>query len=286
MTGPLLTLTFGDPQRPPQVFDLEQPRTAAMPIHPAHLPGYSYVLHRRHQDTYGQDGPRSGASGMIVTMEHTGTHIDALCHQAEHLALCGGVPVDATTQTPRGFARHGVEEIAPIVGPGVLLDVAALRGVEVLPPGYAITPQDLEACCARQRVTVEAGDVVLVRTGNERFWEESERYLAGPGVHGDGSRWLARRGVRAVGADTMAWDVIGLPDEALGCTLPGHLILLAQHGIYIIENLRLAELAAAEAWRFVFVCTPLKFVGATGSPVRPLALVAPQGGIGQEGATP
>lgn len=90
----------------------------------------------------------------------------------------------------------------------------------------------------------------------------------------DGSRWLARRGVRAVGADTMAWDVIGLRDEALGCTLPGHIILLAQYGIYIIENLRLAELAAVEAWRFVFVCTPLKFVGATGSPMWPLALVA------------
>lgn len=286
MSRSSLTLNFGDPLRPPRVFDLEQPRTAAMPIHPSHLPGYSYVLHRRHQDTYGQDGPRSGASGMIVTMEHTGTHIDALCHQAEHLALCGGVPVDASTQTPRGFTRHGVEEIAPIVGPGVLLDVAALREVEALPPGYAVTVEDLEACCARQGVAVEAGDVVLVRTGNERFWDDGERYLAGPGVHGDGSRWLARRGVRAVGADTMAWDVIGLRDEQLGCTLPGHVILLAQHGIYIIENLRLAELAAAEAWRFVFVCTPLKFVGATGSPVRPLALLASGPEAGQERATP
>lgn len=57
MASPSLTLDFGDPQRPPPVFDLEQPRTAAMPIHPSHLPGYSYVLHRRHQDNYGQDGP-------------------------------------------------------------------------------------------------------------------------------------------------------------------------------------------------------------------------------------
>lgn len=59
MTGSLLTLTFGDPRRPPRAFDLEQPRTAAMPIHPARLPGYSYVLHRRHQDTYGQDATSS-----------------------------------------------------------------------------------------------------------------------------------------------------------------------------------------------------------------------------------
>jgi len=274
MASPLIPLVIGDPQRPPRVFDLEQPRTPAMPIHPSHLPGYSYVLHRRHQDAYGQDGPRSGASGMIVTMEHTGTHIDALCHQAEHLTLYDGVPADPTVQTPRGFTRHGVEDIPPIVAPGVLLDVAALKGMEALPAGYAVTVEDLEDCCARQGVAVEAGDVVLVRTGNERFWDDSERYLAGPGVHGDGSRWLAERGVRAVGADTMAWDVIGLRDEALGCTLPGHVILLVQHGIYIIENLRLTELAAAGLWRFAFICTPLKFVGATGSPVRPLALAA------------
>lgn len=100
MTGSPLILTFGDPQRLPWVLDLEQPRTAAMPIHPAHLPGYSYVLHRRHQDTYGQDGPRSGASGMTVTMEHTGTHIDALSHQAEHLALCGGSPSTPRSRRP------------------------------------------------------------------------------------------------------------------------------------------------------------------------------------------
>ncbi len=273
MTSSPIPLVIGDPQRPPRVIDLEQPRTAAMPIHPSHLPGYSYVLHRRHQDNYGQDGPRSSASGMIMTMEHTGTHIDACCHQAEHLRLCGGIPVDAEVQNSRGFTRRGVEEIGPIVAPGVLLDVAGLRGVEALPPGYAISVDDLEACCAHQGVSIEAGDVVLVRTGNELYWDDSERYLAGPGVHGDGSRWLASRKVLAVGADTMAWDVIGLRDEALGCTLPGHLILLVQHGIYIIENLRLRELASAGVWRFAFICTPLQFVGATGSPVRPIAIL-------------
>jgi kynurenine formamidase len=122
-------------------------------------------------------------------------------------------------------------------------------------------------------VSIAAGDVVLVRTGNERNWGDEARYLAGPGVGGDASRWLAERSVLAVGADTMAWDVIGLRDPELGCTLPGHLILLARHGIYIIENLRLAGLAASGQSRFLFVCTPLKLVGATGSPVRPIAIV-------------
>ena len=91
------------------------------------------------------------------------------------------------------------------------------------------------------------------------------------------SRWLADRGVIAVGADNMAWDVPGLRDPELGCLLPGHLILLARRGVYIIENLALEELAAAGHHEFEFVCLPLKLVGATGSPVRPVALVA--GGV-------
>lgn len=265
-------MSFGDPSRPPRVFDLEQPRTDTMPIHPGHLPGYKYVLHRRHEDTYGQDGPRSGAAGMLVMMEHAGTHIDAFCHQAADMTLCGGIPVDQRVQSNRGFSRHGVEQIAPIVAPGVLLDMTALHGVEMLPPGYAVTVADLEGCCVRQEVDIAAGTVALVYTGNERLWGEPERYLAGPGIAGPASRWLADRGVVAVGADNMAWDVIGLRDEELGCTLPAHVILLVQRGIYIIENLRLGELAAAGIWRFLFVCTPLKLVGATGSPVRPIAI--------------
>ena len=270
---PVVDLSIGDPARAPRIFDLEQPRTDTMPIHPSHRPGYSYVLHRRHQDAAGQDGPRSSVSGMIVCMEHTGTHIDALSHQADHLTLCGGVAIDAEVQTARGFTRHGVEQIPPIVAPGVLLDLPAHFGVDALAPGYAVTAAELEACCARQALTIEAGDVALVYTGNEQAWGDERRYLAGPGMAGDASRWLADQGVVAVGADNMAWDVLGLRDPELGCTLPGHLLLLAQRGIYIIENLRLGALAAAQVYRFAFVCTPLKFVGATGSPVRPIAIL-------------
>lgn len=257
-----------------QIFDLEQPRTASMPIHPAHRPGYSYQLHRRHEDTQGLDGTRTSASGIIVCMEHSGTHIDALSHQADGMMLCGGIPITPDVQTSAGFTQHGVEQIPPLVTPGVLLDVAALQGVASLPIGYAITVADLQACCERQQVTVDAGDTVLVYTGNEQYWNDEARYLAGPGMSGAASRWLADQQVVAVGADNMAWDVIGLRDPELGCTLPGHLILLAQRGIYIIENLRLSALAAARAYRFSFICTPLKFVGATGSPVRPLAIAA------------
>jgi kynurenine formamidase len=259
-----------------RVFDLEQPRSERMPIHPAHQQaGYSYHLHRHHEDVYKPDenGPRTGASGIIICGEHTGTHIDALCHQSEDLVLHGGIKIDGSVQTSRGFTSLGVEEIPPILGPGVLLDVATSKGTEALEPGYAVTDEDLKACCEMQEVSVEPGDVALVRTGNARHWEDAERYLAGPGMAASASYWLADRRVLAVGADNMAWDVPGLRDPELGCMLPGHLILLVRRGIYIIENLMLEDLAAVRVYSFDFVCTPLKFVGATGSPVRPVAVV-------------
>jgi kynurenine formamidase len=262
------------------IFDLEQPRTAKMPIHAAHQQaGYSYLLHRHHEDEYRPEeaGPRTGAAGVIICGEHTGTHIDALCHQSDALVLYGGVRVNSEVQSSRGFNRRGVEEIPPIVAPGVLLDVAAKEGVGSLEPGHAVTDEDLEACREEQGVAIEPGDVVLVRTGNARYWEDADRYLAGPGMAASASYWVAERRVLAVGADNMAWDVPGMKDPDLGCMLPGHLILLARRGIYIIENLNLDELAAAERYRFDFICTPLKFVGATGSPVRPLAIVSDDG---------
>jgi kynurenine formamidase len=263
-----------------RVFDLEQPRSERMPIHPAHQQaGYSYLLHRHHEDEYRPEeaGPRTGAAGIIICGEHTGTHIDALCHQSDALVLYGGVPVDGRVQTSRGFKRLAVEEIPPILAPGVLLDVAASKGVEALEPGYAVTDEDLEACCKEQDVSVEPGDVALVRTGNGRYWDEQDRYLAGPGMATSASYWMAEKHVFAVGADNMAWDVPGLRDPELDL-LPGHLILLARRGIYIIENLALEELSAARGYRFDFVCTPLKFVGATGSPVRPVAVITGESG--------
>jgi kynurenine formamidase len=254
------------------VYDLEQPRFQGMPIHESHLPGYAYFLHRRHADSLNApDGPRSGASGVIVSMEHAGTHIDALSHQAENQTLFGGVQVQEVTGG-RGFTRHGVEEIAPIVAPGVLLDLARHRGGAALESGEVIGVDELQQCANAQGVMMSEGMVVLVRTGNGAYWRDVDRYLPGPGMDGDVSLWLAEAKVLAVGADNMAWDAIGRHDPAAGCELPGHLYLLVRSGIYIIENLYLETLARDERWIFSFICTPLKFVGATGSPVRPIAI--------------
>ncbi|HEX3313334.1 MAG TPA: cyclase family protein [Gemmataceae bacterium] len=257
-----------------RVYDLEQPRFIGMPIHPAHKPGYFYALHRRHRDQHRPttEGPRTGAAGVLTMMEHSGTHIDALCHQACDLKMHGDVAADAT-ETPAGFTQLGIETVPPLLGRGVLLDVAGLRGADRLPARYEITADDLSACAAAQGIEIRRGDVLLVRTGFAQLWHDEAAYLDAAGIAKSGSIWAADRGVRAVGADNMAWDLPGVRDPETGSTLFGHIHLLVRHGIYILENLTLEELARDRGWEFGFVGVPLKFTGATGSPIRPLALV-------------
>jgi kynurenine formamidase len=258
-----------------RVYDLEQPRFAGMPIPPSHRPGYFYALHRRHRDTLQPEkhGPRSSASGTLTMMEHSGTHLDALCHQANEMRMFGGLPVDAE-ETPAGFKHLGVDTVPPLLCRGVLLDVCGHKGQPVLPTKYGITADDLASCAAAQGVEVRAGEVLLVRTGYGALWCGDERvYLDAAGVSKSGTLWAADKGVVAVGADNMAWDVPDERDPETGATLFAHVYLLPQRGIYIIENVNLEELARDRRWEFAFIGVPLKFQGATGSPLRPLALV-------------
>jgi kynurenine formamidase len=250
-----------------RAYDLEQPRYAGAPVFPAHEPGVVLSLHRRHEP----DPPeaRTGASAILVMTEHSGTHIDALCHQAYEGRLHGGLAVTSRVQTVTGFTALGIDTVAPIVTRGVLLDVAGALGVERLEPGHSVTREELERAAAG--VELRPGDVILVRLGSGALWADRAAYEAAGGVSGDGARWLAGFQPRAVGADNLAWDVIGDPDPELG-TLPGHTILIVQEGIHIIESLFLEELAADGVREFGFVCLPLKLRGGTGSPVRPIAL--------------
>lgn len=254
-----------------RVYDLEQPRYFGSPILPIHAPGFVYTLHRRHEPGLERC---TGAAGYMYASEHSGTHIDALTHQAEDMRLYGGREVDAQLQTPAGFTEMGVDTIVPIVCRGVLLDVAAYKKVDLIPGDQHVTRADLEETSAQQEVRIREGDVVLVRTGNGARWKDPAAYLAGVGVQSDASEWLAEQKVRAVGADNVVWDVPGVVDPELEVTLPGHVILLVRHGIHILENMFLEELARDKGYEFLFVCLPLKIRGGTGSPIRPIALVS------------
>lgn len=258
-----------------RVIDLEQLRTQDMPVHPAHRPGYSYFLHRRHSDTAHHQPRRTlrtSSSGFITMTEHSGTHVDALCHQAEDLKFygCGSL---AEVESSVGYSSGDAAAIPVFDQRGVLIDMAALHDENEVPPGHLIGLSEVRAALDNQGTRIEPGTVVLVHTGNGKHWSNPDRYLAGPGVDGEISQWLADQHVAAVGADTMAWDLPGHIDTELECDFPGHVILLVRAGIYIFENVALCELAALGTYNFRFIAAPLKLVGATGSPIRPLALV-------------
>ncbi|MEU4420735.1 cyclase family protein [Actinoplanes sp. NPDC024001] len=252
------------------VFDLAQPMRRGMPQSPNH-PAYTHALVRRHGDLV-RAGGGSAANDILVTGTHVGTHVDALAHVSQDGLLHGRIAA-ADVQSDAGFARLGIDEFPPFVGRGVLLDVAALHGVQVLPPGYEVTAADLRA--AAGDLPVGPGDAVLVGTGWSRRFGEGSSFLGTrdgvPGVGESAARWLAERGVAVTGGETIAYERIA--PGAGHTSLPVHRILLVEAGINIVETMLLHELADAGVAEFQFILAPLKLVGATGSPVRPLAVV-------------
>ncbi|KKK07178.1 cyclase family protein [Micromonospora sp. HK10] len=257
-----------------RLVELGHPHFTGMPCSPNH-PGFRMSLIRRHGDMVRPDGG-SAANEMIVTGGHVGTHVDALSHVSHDGRLHGGVDA-AAAQTGGRFTALGAEHTPALLTRGVLLDVAAVHGVEVLPPGYGVTAADLAAAAERAGVEPGPGDVALVRTGWARHFADATTYLgqtAGvPGATTDAAEWLAARRVVATGSDTTAYEQIR-PGSGHS-VLPVHRVLLVDAGIYIIEHLNLEQAAAEGLAAFVFVMAPLRIVGGTGSPIRPFAAVTP-----------
>ncbi|WP_433205251.1 cyclase family protein [Dactylosporangium sp. CS-047395] len=257
-----------------EIHDLGRTLRIGMPQSPNHPP-YWHALPRRHGDMVRDDGG-SAANDMISMGTHVGTHVDALAHVSQDNRLADGSDAREASLGGR-FDALGAHTIAPIVRPGVLLDVpTALGSPEGLDGGYEITPANLELTAKVQGVTVDEGDVVLVRSGWGRHFEDYATFVGKttgvPGVSEDGAIWLADHRPHAVGADTIAFECLK-PGAGHGL-LPAHRVLLVERGIYIIETMVLDDLAAAGVHRFTFVLSPLKLYGATGSPVRPLAVVS------------
>ena len=245
-----------------RVYDLGQPYFAGMPHWPAHPP-FLFGLTKRHGDLVGPAG-NSSAADAIAMGSHVGTHIDALCHFSCGGMLHGGHPVEELQSYVGGLQKYSVDTVAPILRRGVLIDLAVNAP---LAEDGEITPEQLEAAC---KVEIRTGDVVLLRTGWARYFEDARKFvnetrLPGPGLAA--ARWLSAKGIFAAGSDTVAFEKSPVPE------MPVHVHLLVESGIHIIECLNLEELAADGVHEFAFVAVPMKIRGATGAPVRPLALV-------------
>lgn len=257
-----------------RVIDLEFVREVGMPAMPTHHPPYNFELTHPHEDSDPKiQGVRSSAWGSITANEHSGTHVDAFCHQAESGVMHGGHQVTPEIETRAGFTVNGAEELPIFFTRGILLDVALLKGVSSIEPNYRVTAEDLLECSEKQNVQITEGSVVLVNLGNAQHWGDRDRYMNGPGMSAGASQMLADKKVKAVGADNFGWDEPTDYVEEMDCNGPGHVILIVRNGINIFENLNLSELAESGAHEFIFVASPIRMKGATGGPVRPFALV-------------
>ncbi|MCH7553953.1 MAG: cyclase family protein [Chloroflexi bacterium] len=207
---------------------------------------------------------------IVVGCHGATTHVDALCHYWTGDKLYNGFPED--TVQGRGALRLGIENVKSMVTRGVMLDVAAAKGVDYLDGGYIITRADLDECCQKQGVELRAGDVALFRTGWPRtYYESAEKYnRSQPGLTWDSGMWFCERDVCAVGSDNSA---IGVRTEAPYEGANVHALFLHQAGVYLIEMMELDELSRDKVYEFLFVMAPLLVLGATGSSVNPLAIV-------------
>jgi kynurenine formamidase len=155
---------------------------------------------------------------------------------------------------------------------GVLLDVAAEKGVAMLPASHEISVAEIQSALARAKLSLQPGDAVLLHTGWGQLWGvDNPRYLGNsPGLGVAAAEWLARQDVMLVGGDTGPVEISPNPDPRLN--LPVHQILLVVNGIFVLENLKLDELPAKRVSEFALVLQPLKIRGGTGSTVAPVAL--------------
>ncbi|MDG6997204.1 MAG: cyclase family protein [Nitrososphaerota archaeon] len=202
--------------------------------------------------------------------DHTGTHVDSLNHASVGHELYNGFDI-REIQTDSGTTHLGIDTMPPVITRGVLLNFPEHFGTDRLEEEYEITRKDIETLLKRTKTEIRPGDAVLFYTGYCKLWmKDNAKYLGNaPGVGVNAARWLAKMKIAITGADTSSFDVVQANSKLL---FPCHQVLIKEHGIHLVENLKLDEIADQKVREFMFVCAPLKIKGGAGSPVAPIAV--------------
>ncbi|MYB23966.1 MAG: cyclase family protein [Acidimicrobiia bacterium] len=208
-------------------------------------------------------------SGDSISMyTHCGTHIDTLNHMGYYETFWNGWTQDEHLGS-MVWTKGGTDRYPPIIARGVLLDVAAMFGVDILEPHYEIDSKDIMETARRQGTELRKGDVVLLRTGRMNMWPSIDYLSASPGINVDGARWLCEE----AGAMCIAGDNIGLePQPYYGQYAPVHCYMFATAGAQIIEVCNMQEIAAEKVYEFAFLGFPMHIRGATGAPMPSVAV--------------
>lgn len=255
-----------------QVYDLGAELSDDMPdTDKSGFMPYRLLTYRSYRDFNrgGGTGDVSFYTEVLMATPHVSTHIDALNHVSKGGRIFGGHSTEEI-QTDFGATAASIETVPPIVTRGVLLDVAACKGVARLEDHYEISVADIEQTISRQGTSLEVGDAVLVHTGKMRqYGADNEAFLAGqPGVGLEAALWLYDRGMAVLGSDTTGTE----PQPVTDWEHTVHVAMLMERGVHLVEWMDLEAISAAGAREFMFVCSPLKLRGASGSWVRPVAI--------------
>jgi kynurenine formamidase len=236
------------------------------------FPGRQLSILTKRTNVLPQSNRRISNEEMVIgELGQIGTQLDGFSHQGIDNGFYNCFKQDQIASRT-GFTKLGIEKAGTFMTRGVLVDVAALKGVEMLPDSYEITVADLQAALKRQNLALQPGDAIIINTGWGKLWgKENVRYMKTcPGIGVAAAEWLAKQNPMIIGSDNWSVEVNPNPDPKIGS--PVHQILLAVNGIHMLESLKLDELAAKRINEFAFIIEPLKLKGATGSTVTPVAI--------------
>jgi kynurenine formamidase len=232
-----------------------------------------FHIHLKQQFMNPQANQRGSNEELVVAeMGQIGTQLDMFPHQTIGSQTYNCVETSGIA-TRNGFREMGVDTVGMIFTRGVFLDIAGLKGVPTLADDYEITVPDLEQAMQRQNVQLAEGDAVIFHTGWGRLWgRENARYIErNPGIGVAAAEFVLARNPILLGADTATVEVS--PSKTMpSASLPVHQLALVVHGVHLLENMKLDELAAKRVHEFAFMIQPLKVKGGSGSTVAPIAV--------------
>ncbi len=231
----------------------------------------AHVLNANMPPVPGANNRVSNEEMVLSEIGQVGTQFDGFAHQS-HAGSHYNCFKTSEIVTRTGFNKLGIHNVGTLIARGVLIDVAGYKGVETLGDNYEITLEDIEGAVKKQSIAFQPGDAIIIHTGWGRLWgKENARYSRTcPGLGVKAAQWLIAKDPLLLGADNFPVEVAPNPDKSIN--LPVHQLALVVHGVHLLENLKLDELAAKNVTEFVLVMQPIKMQGATGSTVAPIAL--------------
>ena len=263
-----------------KVYDVGQVYEHGMPLYGQRT--FSLTIPAPSGGAFGANQLVGNDEFVVGEIGQIGTQFDGPGHIGQQLTMADGSVQDiyynghpwSEVGGRYGLAKLGIENIKPIITRAVLIDIAGYKGVTNLPRGYEVTVADVRGALAKQGMTedgIAPGDAILFAYGWSALWRKPAEYSAGqPGIGLEVARWVVDRKPSMVGSDSPGLEVTPNPDARL--IYPVHQELITKNGIWNQENLHFEELVAERAYEFLFVFTPVRFKGATGSPGRPIAV--------------